>query len=94
MSLKDRGIYESIANIIVQEQKEVIGPVALRQAQDIEGIKVAHGKVTIISDDPKTAIDNLVKAYSELFGRASVELSKEAILELHVEKDKLPQVLQ
>jgi hypothetical protein len=90
-----KSIYENIVVAIVGEQREVIGPVALEQAGTVEGIEVSGDAIKITGKDPKKVIEDLVVAYAELFGRASVELSKEAVAELKdIPKDSLPKVLK
>jgi hypothetical protein len=87
--------YNLIAEAIVKEQSQVIGPVALQQAHSVEGLEMLGDSVKITGKDPKKVIEDLVVAYSELFGRASVELSKEAVAELKdIPKDSLPKVLK
>lgn len=93
--LKTPSVYENIAQAIIREQEQVIGPVAYYQAQNVPGIKVGSNKlVKIISKDPKSVLQNLVLSYSQLFGRASIELSKDAIKSLNASPQYLPEILK
>ena len=95
MTTKSNTTFEKVLEAIINEQKEVIGPIALQQAGTIEGIKVDGQSVVIVGKDPKKVLENLVKSYAELFGRASIELSKEAVHEVPgVSDDSLPEVLR
>jgi hypothetical protein len=72
-------VYAQIAEKIIEGQEAIIGPVALEQAQHIDGLNLDwdHHKVSIKGNGAKI-IDELVGAYRALFGQISVEVSKEA----------------
>ena len=75
-------IFNQIASRIVSEQALVIGPLAWSEAQKVEGLRILDqqkGEVTISSDDPKNAVDQLVAQYERLFGRASHDVCKQAV---------------
>ena len=86
-------MYQKIINAIVEQQEEIIGPFALAQARTVQGLEVSGETITIKSDNPKKTIENSVLAYAELFGRAIVELSKEAISKVKAPSDILPDIL-
>jgi hypothetical protein len=74
-------ILDDIATKIIKEQELVIGPMAWDEAQKVSGLTVISkqtGEVHISSQDPKSAVDQLVGRYERLFGRASQEVCKEA----------------
>jgi predicted Zn-dependent protease len=90
-------VYAQIVESIIRHQEAIIGPVAVEQAEHVQGLQVdwAQHQVTV-SGDPVSVIDNLVQAYKNLFGQISVEVSKEAAGSLlgRLEVDKLPQTLK
>lgn len=67
----------AISNII-KEQQAIIGPVALDQAKKVSGLSVTSVDDVKIVGNKKEVLTNLVIQYSKLFGRASVEVCKEA----------------
>ena len=72
--------YAQIAQKIIEQQENVIGPVAIEQAQLVSGLKLDWGKqhnVTVTGNE-SAVIDKLIDKYKELFGQLSVEVSKEA----------------
>lgn len=71
-------LYAQAAARIIKEQQEIIGPIALEQAKKVEGLSVTSADDVKISGDKKDVLGKLVSQYSELFGRASVEVCKEA----------------
>lgn len=71
-----------IANRIVEEQEQVIGPLAWREAGKVQGLTVpqnGHSRVEINAPDGRQVIDRLVAQYEHLFGRASSEVCREAV---------------
>lgn len=72
-------VYAQIAAKIIKEQKTIIGPIAEEQARKVSGITVASPDDIRIQGDSKAVITQLVEQYARLFGRASVEICKEAI---------------
>ena len=63
---------------IIKEQQEIIGPVALDQAKKIAGLQVVSADDVKVTGNKKEVLGNLVNQYAKLFGRASVEICKEA----------------
>jgi len=73
-------VLAQIAQKIIQEQEKIIGPIALEQAKKVEGLSVDWDKHEVkLAGDEKSVLENLVKKYQSLFGRASVEVCKEAV---------------
>lgn len=84
---------------IVQHQELVIGPLALEQANKVTGLSVSDGgdiKVAVTGSDTDKILTELVKKYEQLFGRASIEVCRDAIKEVKppVPVDQLPQILR
>ena len=63
---------------IIKQQEAVIGPLAIEQAKKVQGLKFSGGKFAVQGNRSKV-LEDLVKQYSHLFGRASVEVCKDAV---------------
>lgn len=76
---------DQIATRIIEEQELIIGPLAWREAEKVQGIHVldqAHGQLELTNGDPKETVNRLVGQYERLFGRASREVCREAVKSL------------
>ena len=86
-----------IIESIVRHQENVVGPLAIEQANEVDGVLVTDdGKVRVTlkkTSSPKKVLESLVKRYEMLF--ASVEVCKDAIKEAGVKIDakELPEIL-
>lgn len=84
------------AGRIIEEQEKIVGPIALEQAQKVQGLSVDWTKheVKIVGSE-KDVLENLVKKYESLFGKASIEVCKEAIYSMagKISQNDLPEVL-
>lgn len=90
-------IYNTLIIKIIHEQETIIGPIAWLEARKVSGLTVQDeksGQLTI-EGDGKHVLEGLVLQYDHLFGRASREVCKSAIVDLlpTVSKEDLPQVL-
>ena len=77
-------IFSQIAVRIIREQELIIGPLAWSEAQKVGGLRVRDtmsGEI-VFDGDAKQIIDGLVARYDRLFGRASHEVSREAVAAL------------
>lgn len=90
---KSNTIYEELVKTVVEHQKQVIGPIAVMQAKTVSGIKFNGDSVEFTAKNPKEALGLLVKSYADLFGKASIALSKEAVYNMKPPKNLLPKVL-
>lgn len=72
---------------IIKEQQAIIGPVALDQAKKVSGLENVGTDDIKITGNRKEVLTNLVNQYAKLFGRASVEVCKEAF---EPYSDKIP----
>jgi hypothetical protein len=74
-------IFSQIASRIIREQALVIGPLAWTEAQKVSGLSIDLEKdeVMVSPEDGKSVVDRLVAQYERLFGRASHEVSREAV---------------
>lgn len=91
-------ILSKIASRIIKEQETIIGPLAWEQVKNIPGLKIVdkkEGDVELAGDE-KEIIDLLVARYDRLFGRASHEVSREAVATLlaDLSPEEIPTSLQ
>lgn len=90
-------IYSQLAEKIIKEQEGIVGPVALEQAKKVQGLSVDWPKHEVkISGNQKEVLEHLVEQYQHLFGRASVEVCKDAVSSIvgQLPKDQIPPLLQ
>ena len=90
-------IFNQIAIKIIKEQQAIIGPLAWSEARKVEGLAVtSDNAVTITGNDKSIVIDTLVKRYERLFGRASNEVCKHAVVSLisHLQPAEIPASLK
>ena len=94
--MSETNIYAKLATHILKGQIAVIGPLAVDQAKKVSGVLVDANNAIIIKGDGKDTLNSLVKQFERLFGKASIEVCKDAIKEsqLSVSKDDLPAILQ
>lgn len=88
-----------IVKSIVSQQHQLIGPLAIDQANKVAGLKVTNGgnlEISVTGQDSRQILSQLVQKYEDLFGLASVEVCKDAIRETQIEvSDKeLPAILR
>ena len=92
-------LLHSITVRIIREQELVIGPLAWIEAAKVPGLKVIDqraGTVLFTADDHAAVIDQLVAQYEMLFGRASSEVSRDAVKGLlaNIPTDSIPKSLR
>jgi len=75
------------ASKIIKEQQAIIGPVALDQAKKVPGLTITSVDDIKITGNRKETLDKLVKQFEKLFGKASVQVCKEAF---QFYADKIP----
>ncbi len=78
-------ILDKIAAKIIKEQELIIGPLAWVEAGKVQGLRLidqGHDQVGFNNGDQKEVINRLVNQYDRLFGRASHEVSREAVVSL------------
>ena len=81
----DTNLLQEITVRIIREQELVIGPLAWIEASKVPGLSVIDqraGTILITSPDQNQVVDSLVAQYEKLFGRASHEVSKDAVKSL------------
>lgn len=72
---------------IIKEQQAIIGPIALDQAKKVSGLQITGFDDVKIVGNKKEVLSGLVNQYAKLFGRASIEVCKEAFEPF---SDKIP----
>ena len=76
---------DQIVTKIIREQELIVGPLAWSEAEKVSGLKIIDskkGEVTLSDTDEKEVINRLVTQYSRLFGQASREVCREAVVSL------------
>ncbi len=84
---------------IIREQELVIGPLAWIEAAKVPGLLVIDqrvGTIMFTEQDNAIVINKLVAQYEKLFGRASHEVSKDAVKSLiaNVPLEEIPSSLR
>ena len=72
---------DQIAEKIIEGQELVIGPLAWTEAGKVQGLQVnrSRNEAILSNGDPKETVNRLVAQYERLFGRASHEVSRDAV---------------
>lgn len=81
----DTNLLQEITVRIIREQELVIGPLAWIEAAKVPGLTIIDqraGTVFLTETEPTIVIDKLVAQYEKLFGRASHEVSRDAVKSL------------
>lgn len=90
-------IFGQLAEKIIKEQEGIVGPLALEQAKKVQGLTVDWTKHEVtISGNQKEVIEHLIKQYEYLFGKASIEVCKDAVRSIvgQLPKNQVPSLLQ
>lgn len=88
--------FSQITERIIKAQESIIGPIAVEQAQKVPGLvfdKKAN-KITI-SGNKTQVVEQLIEKYQALFGKASVDVCKDAAKDFiaKLPKDQVPPLL-
>ena len=67
--------YEKLAKAIIDEVNNIVGPVAIMQANTVKGLKASTEEVQI-KGDPIKIISNLIEAYKTIMGDVAITLAK------------------
>ncbi len=81
---------------IINEQKLIIGPLAVNVAQRSNGLRVVSETSIDIVGDPKIALSDLVQEYSKIFGATSIKVSRDALKRMspNLSPEELPEILK
>ncbi|OGK16776.1 hypothetical protein A2690_04960 [Candidatus Roizmanbacteria bacterium RIFCSPHIGHO2_01_FULL_39_12b] len=88
--------YTPIFTAIIKEQQMVIGPLAIERARKIPGLTIKDVNDINIKGDAQKVLGDLVNEYAKLFGKASIEVCRDAIKTINpsVSSSQLPSILQ
>jgi hypothetical protein len=88
--------YTQAIQEIIKHQQAIIGPMALDQAKKVTGLEVVAGGAVRVKGSGREILGKLVEQYSKLFGRASIEVCRDALRETkpQLTHDQLPANLQ
>ncbi|MBI2314557.1 hypothetical protein HYU93_00635 [Candidatus Daviesbacteria bacterium] len=88
--------YVEAISRIIKEQQSIIGPVAIDQANKVTGLQVGGADDVKITGNKKEVLNNLVNQYAKLFGRASIEVCKEAFSSIagKINPTEVPDILK
>ncbi len=76
-------VYEQMVVKIIAVQEAIMGPLAIEQASDVANLEVDwNNHQAQIAGDGVKAVEDLIEQYSVLFGRSSIEVSKDAVASL------------
>jgi len=87
----------NLVSEIIQQQASIIGPVAWDEAIKISGLNIdVKNNLLSVDGDSKVVLGKLMKRHEELFGRASLEICKDAVRKTlsQIPQDQLPDVLR
>ena len=86
--------YTKLVTTIIRHQEEIIGPLAWVEANHVNGLEISEHNVQVVGEG-KEILDSLVKQYATLFGKASIEVCKDAIKKSGIGTDTniLPSIL-
>lgn len=88
--------FEQIVSNIIKAQENIIGPLAIEQAQKVPGLIIGSDNKDIKFNGNQTNIvEGLVEKYRDLFGTTSVEVCKDAARTVipKLPKEKVPPIL-
>lgn len=84
------------ASKIIKEQEAIIGPMALEQAKKVSGLTFGTGNDVKVTGNKKQTLDNLVRQFEKLFGKASIQVCKEAFMPFadKISQTDIPDILK
>jgi len=78
--MNSKDVYPNLVGDIIRAQEKVIGPLALDIVTRVNGLQISADLNSIsIKGDQKKVLSELVDRYESLFGKASVEVCKDAV---------------
>ncbi len=87
-----------LVKTIVDQQRQIMGPMAIEEANKVQGLKISMNLDTInVTGQSVEVLNNLVMQYKSLFGQVSVEVCRDsvkAILHKISSADELPGMLR
>lgn len=90
-------IYIEIVKSIITDQEKIIGPLAIEYAKKVSGLNIKGERLDNleinISKAAPEVLRNLVEAYKEIFGNASVSVVKESIAKVLQSKPEFKNII-
>jgi hypothetical protein len=89
-------ILTQMAEQIMKRQEKILGPVALKQAMKVQGLRIDPQTYQIsLEGDKKEILGQLVSQYEKILGKMAIDISKEAVKGIvsQVPPDQVPQIL-
>lgn len=89
--------FSDMAKKIIEKQETIIGPIALEQANKVNGLKINWtDREVSITGNQTDVIEKLVEQYKHIFGQASVEACKEAVHSIipQIPSNQIPPLLK
>lgn len=68
--------YKKAIEKLIEHQSELLGPVAERQANKIDGIQTKNSKVKSIDIKNSEALEKVLNSYRDLVGDKAIEAAK------------------
>ncbi len=90
-------IYGQLAEQIIREQENIIGPVAIEQAEHVPGVKVNMPKHEVqLEGDEKEVLEKLIGQYRDFFGHVAVEVCRDAVRSMKpsLKPEEIPDILK
>ena len=79
----NNSLFPKIVEKIISEQENIIGPIAVEQAERVKGLKINWQKHEIsFTGDESEIIEKLIESYRDFFGQVSVEVCRHAAKKL------------
>lgn len=88
---------DKIVEKIIQEQANIIGPIAWSEAEKVSGLRInVQSRTVNIEGNTREVLEKLVAQYERLFGPASREVCRDAVRPFlsQVPPDQIPAVLK
>lgn len=88
--------YAQVISKIIKEQQTLIGPIALDPAKRVQGLQVSSADDVKVTGNGKEVLGGLVNEYAKIFGKASIEVCKEAFAPYRskLPQDGIPEILK
>lgn len=90
-------IRDQLADYIIKEQAQIIGPVAWEEAGKVSGLRIDISTHQVsVEGNTREVLERLVAQYEKLFGLASREVCRDAVRPLlsQVPQEEIPAVLK
>lgn len=84
--------FEKIIEKVVEQEGDLIGPVAVRKADSVDGVEVSEdGEANLSSNDGEKVLSDILESYSDVVGKNAVDGLKRNVAK---SLDEVPEVLE